>query len=258
WILSGGVAFFLLGLLDDLHHLPEWIRLLIEASVSLIIAACGPRLLTLNLPGLSPWAMPVILSVLVTAFWYTGFINLFNFMDGTDGLAAGEAALVGFLMAIVGGGAWPLIVSASALGFLFFNHQPSRIFMGDSGSYLLGFLLAVLSVIGCRTASAHVVFQVFLLFQATFIIDTTVTLARRICFREDWFKAHRSHYYQKLSDLGWSHARIAWSNLGITACLGASGIAYIHLPPVGQIILLTAWSTAFGAGILLIHHYEAS
>lgn len=250
WILLGGGAFFLLGLLDDLYHLHEGIRLCAQVLLATLVAAFGPRLSALPLPDGASWAMPPGLAIAVTAFWYTGFINLFNFMDGTDGLAAGEAVLAGIFMSFMTGSPFPLIVSASALGFLYFNRSPSRIFMGDSGSYLLGFLLAVATVIGCRGPEGPTKLVPQILVLGTFIVDATATLLRRIVNGETWYKAHRSHYYQKLSDLGFSHGKIAALNLALTATLGASGLIYLRQGPEARAAIVLAWSAAF-AGVLL-------
>lgn len=252
WVLLGGGAFFLLGLLDDVFHLPEGLRFSVQVLLSVLIAAFGPRLNVPPLPGGAAWVMPPALEIAVTAFWYTGFINLFNFMDGTDGLAAGEAVLAGVFMALMTGSPLPWIVSAAALGFLYFNRPPSRIFMGDSGSYLLGYLLSVSAVIGCQgpEGAAKLVPQVLVL--GTFIADTTTTLLRRIVKRETWYKAHRSHYYQKLSDLGFSHARIAAINLALTGGLGASGLICLQQCQAVQAAILLSWLLLFAGAFLWI------
>lgn len=252
WFVLGGGAFFLLGLLDDLFHLPEGLRFAVQVVLALLIAAFGPRLSALPMPNGATWAMPPALAIVVTAFWYTGFINLFNFMDGTDGLAAGEAVLAGIFMSMMTGSPLPLIVSASASGFLYFNRSPSRIFMGDSGSYLLGFLLAVATVIGCQGPEGSARFVPQILVLGTFIADTTTTLLRRILNGEAWYKAHRSHYYQKLSDLGFSHGKIAGLNLALTGGLGASGLIYLKQDPGAQTAIVLAWLLLFAGAFLWI------
>ena len=253
WVIGGAVAFFGLGLAEDILHLPEWLRLLVQFGLSLTIAAWGPRLLVLGPPGGS-WALPPGISIALTAFWYTGFVNLFNFMDGIDGIAAGEAALVGLFMALASGIPGAMLVSAAAAGFLIYNREPSRIFMGDGGSYLLGYLLAVLCVVGSRTAP----FMVYVLFLGTFIADTTATLIRRILRGEDWFRAHRSHYYQKLTDLGFSHAQVCGINLGLTTLLGLSGLLYRSSGTTIQWALVILWALGFGALHVAITRWDRS
>jgi UDP-N-acetylmuramyl pentapeptide phosphotransferase/UDP-N-acetylglucosamine-1-phosphate transferase len=255
-ILGGGAAFFLLGLLDDIYGLPEWQRLLVQAALAAIVAVWGPRLQTLDVPGMAPLRLSGTLAAGCTVFWLVGFINVFNFMDGTDGIAAGEAALAGLAMAFLGAGPLPLLISAAALGFLFLNYQPARIFMGDSGSYMLGYLLAVSAVIGGVNDGRVLPFGAFVLILGTVIIDTTATLLRRIYRREAWFKAHRSHYYQKLTDLGWSHARVFWINLALTAALSSSAFVYAAQGGRTRLILVAGWLGVFACGILWIRAKE--
>lgn len=253
WVLSGAGAYFLLGLLDDIFHLPEGLRFSVQILLAGLIAAFGPRLTSLPMPNGSDWVMPLPMAIAVTAFWYAGFTNLFNFMDGTDGLAAGEAVVAGIFLSLMTGSPLPMIVSASALGFLYFNREPSRIFMGDCGSYLLGFLLAVSTVIGCQGADGAAKLIPQFLVLGTFIADTTTTLMRRIARGERWYKAHRSHYYQKLSDLGFSHTRVSAINLALTGGLGVSGLIYGNRAPAAQTTILLCWALAFIAGFYWIN-----
>ena len=251
WSLVGAGAFFLLGLIDDYHRLPEWQRLLAQIFLAAIIATWGPSLRTLDLPGIPPLPLSGTASLVLTVFWYTGVINLFNFMDGTDGIAAGEAALAGLAMTLLGAGPVPLLASAAALGFLALNYPPARLFMGDSGSYLLGFLLAISAVIGSSVGSGP--FAAFVLILGTFVADTSVTLLRRILRRKPWFRAHCSHYYQKLTDLGLSHERVLWINLSLTATLSLSAFAYAASGTPIQIAIIGGWLAVFFCGIRWIH-----
>ena len=253
WVIGGAGIFFLLGLLEDVYKLSELVRFLVEVSVSFLIAWLGCRLRVLQLPGMDPWVMPFAVSVAVTTFWYTGFVNAFNFMDGMDGLAAGEAVMAGLALCALSGDFWPLLASAAALGFLLLNRYPARIFMGDSGSYLLGFLLAA-SVVNCTQVPGTAArFVACLLILGTFVADTSTTLARRIARREKWWKAHRSHYYQKLTHLGYSHAGIFWWNLALTAGLVLSAAVYLRSEPRVQFLLIGGWAAGFAAIIGAIH-----
>lgn len=250
WVAAGTVFFFALGLSDDLLNLPEWLRLLLQLVFAALFAAYGARLEVLALPGLE-WRPPPGVSVALTAFWLVGFVNLFNFMDGTDALAASEAAMVGLALYAVTPSAWALLLAGAALGFLAFNLPPSRIFMGDGGSYLLGFLIAALSVVAC--ADGSVPFAVPVLFAGTFIADTTVTLIRRICRGEAWFRAHRSHYYQQATDLGLSHGQVALINAALTAALALGGLAYRHASPAAQWLILVAFLAGMGTLFAMMH-----
>lgn len=250
--LVGGTGFFTLGLLDDLYRLPERLRLALQAVLSLAVAWHGPRIEELALPGLLPWALNETIAVIVTAFWYTGFVNLFNFMDGTDGMAAGEALVAGSAIGILTGSPLALIASGAAAGFLVFNYAPARIFMGDGGSYLLGALLAFSVVEGASLPGRPIPFIVFVLILATFIVDTSVTLLRRIVRREAWFTAHRSHYYQKLTDLGASHAQVSWINVSLTLSLSICAVVYLRGETSIRVMLLAAWGMVFALGLTMI------
>ncbi|RME34462.1 MAG: glycosyl transferase family 4, partial [Gammaproteobacteria bacterium] len=142
--------------------------------------------------------------------WMT---NLYNFMDGTDGLAAAQAvtaAGTGGLLLMQHGalpaGLYSLAIAAAAAGFLVFNRPPARIFMGDVGSYFLGFTLAVLAVAGERTGQLSLWCSLTLL--AWFLTDATLTLLMRIARGDPWHQAHREHAYQRLVQMGWSHGRL--------------------------------------------------
>jgi len=154
-------------------------------------------------------------------FYFTLFIlsivwmsNLFNFMDGSDGIAAGMA-VIGFLgyaissylggdisFALMNG-----IIVMCTLSFLFFNFSPSKIFMGDVGSISLGFLSGAMGIIGWQKELWALWFP--LLIFSPFIIDATITLLKRLSRKEKFWKAHREHYYQRLILLGWSHKKTA-------------------------------------------------
>jgi UDP-N-acetylmuramyl pentapeptide phosphotransferase/UDP-N-acetylglucosamine-1-phosphate transferase len=252
-VVLGATAFFLLGLLDDLYHLPEIIRLGSELLVSAALASSGLRVEEIALPFLGVWRLPWAVSVALTSFWCTGFLNAFNFMDGSDGLAAGTTVLVGLFMGALGGSPLPLIMSACAAGFLAFNWQPSRIFMGDSGSYLLGFLLSFLSVLGSREGTPMVVYVLFVL---PFLADTSVTLIRRIARGEQWMKAHHSHHYQRLLERGWSHARVAQLYLALTAGLGATGLAYARASTQTQLAMLIFWTCSLAGALIWFEQSE--
>jgi len=242
WLAAGGAAFFVLGLCEDVLHLSERLRLAIQTLLALPIAFYGPRIAAATLPGIAV-SLPGPASLALTVFWYVGFVNVFNFLDGIDGYAAGEALCAGVFIAALSGSFWPLLISAAAAGFLIFNFQPARLFMGDGGSYLLGFLLAASCAAGPLKSGAP--FAAFLLVLSSFIVDSAATLARRIAKGAPWMKAHRSHYYQRLTDLGFSHAQVSLMNMGLTALLGASAVIYAHGGTPLQWAILAGWAAVF-------------
>jgi UDP-N-acetylmuramyl pentapeptide phosphotransferase/UDP-N-acetylglucosamine-1-phosphate transferase len=204
------------SVIDDLRGLPAWVRLLAH------LCAAAAFCLT-TLPDVSGLGLAV--AVIATA-WMT---NLYNFMDGSDGLAGGMA-VIGFAAYAVGAGSHPgegelmslcAAISASSLAFLLFNFPPARIFMGDAGSIPLGFLAGSLGALGWYRDVWPAWFP--LLVFSPFIVDATVTLARRIGRREAVWRAHRDHYYQRLVRSGLGHRGTALSEWAVM--LGAAGSA---------------------------------
>jgi UDP-N-acetylmuramyl pentapeptide phosphotransferase/UDP-N-acetylglucosamine-1-phosphate transferase len=187
-------------------------------------------------------------------------LNLFNFMDGADGLAGG-AAVIGFatyaLAATLAGvpefGLLNATLAAACLGFLWFNFHPARIFLGDVGAVPLGFLAGAFGLwgirLGCWTASFALL--VFL----PFIVDATFTVLRRSASGERIWQAHREHCYQRLIRLGWSHRATALAYYALmTGCAG-SALALLQLRPGFMWGMLALWLGAHAALYLLLDRY---
>lgn len=204
-VVLAAFALAAVSVLDDVRGLPVAVRFLAH-----FVAALG-CLLALGLTG---WAL--FLGTLAVV-WMT---NLYNFMDGADGLAGGMAA-IGFgalaLAAWLGDApelaAFCAAIAAAALAFLRFNFPPARVFMGDAGSIPLGFLAAALGILGVRQNLWPWLFP--LLVFSPFIVDASVTLARRGLRGEKIWQAHRSHYYQRVVLLGASHRQLALAAYGL-------------------------------------------
>jgi UDP-N-acetylmuramyl pentapeptide phosphotransferase/UDP-N-acetylglucosamine-1-phosphate transferase len=207
---------------DDLRGLSFAVRLLVHfiaasAFVAVWLAQGGSPLLRGE-----AW-FP---SAAVALLWVVGLTNAYNFMDGIDGIAGGQAVVTGLAYAAAGyvaGAAmqtWMGLASAAAsLGFLGHNWPPARIFMGDVGSAFLGFSFAAMALIA--TAQAPGVAVVGLLSVWPFVFDTSFTFLRRLRRRENVFSAHRSHLYQRLVIAGWGHATVSALYIGL-GVLGAS------------------------------------
>ena len=185
----------------------------------------------------------VWLTAILVIVWMT---NLFNFMDGSDGLAGGMA-LFGFLFlalraAWVGDAAFAslnAVVAAGALGFLGFNFHPARVFMGDAGSIPLGFLAGLVGFAGWVSGVWPIWFP--LLVFSPFIVDATVTLSRRLVRGEKVWQAHREHYYQRLILLGRGHRKTALLEYALMIAAGLSALWGAAQSAVTQAILLGAW-----------------
>lgn len=228
WSLIGMVgALSLLGLIDDVWHLSPAPRLAAQFFICGAAVALGLGSRALILPGLSP--LP--LSVLALPFWTVVLVlivNLFNFMDGIDGLAASQTLLAAMVLSVIGLLAgWPLLALAAAAlagavaGFLPFNWSPAHCFMGDAGSYLCGSALAGLWLMGERHGLSPVLEALPV---GAFLLDAVVTLAWRTLSGKSPWRPHRSHVYQRLVARGWSHARVAECYLATGAATGVTSV----------------------------------
>jgi UDP-N-acetylmuramyl pentapeptide phosphotransferase/UDP-N-acetylglucosamine-1-phosphate transferase len=224
---AGGLA--LLSWVDDLKDIQASWRLLGQAvAVSLVFALAPP-------PPLFGGALPPTVDLLVAGVLWLWFINVFNFMDGIDGLAASETITIGAgitLLAAVAGLGWVLAAqglaaAAAGLGFLWWNRPPARIFMGDVGSVTLGFLLGwlLLEVARSGLGAAALILPLY------FLADATVTLIRRALRLQPVWRAHREHFYQRAIDAGASHGNVVTKVLFVNflliglAALAAKGLA---------------------------------
>jgi UDP-GlcNAc:undecaprenyl-phosphate/decaprenyl-phosphate GlcNAc-1-phosphate transferase len=195
------------------------------------------------------WCATAALSLV----WLT---NLYNFMDGSDGLAGGMA-LLGF--SAYGGVAasgdlelsfacWS--VAAAVGGFLLFNFPPAKVFMGDAGSIPLGFLAAAVGMLGWQKGLWPLWFPVLVF--SPFVVDASFTLLRRMLRGEHFWQAHREHYYQRLIRMGWGHRRTALTEYALMVGVIASALAALRQSQQVQILILAGWSFFYGTMMVLI------
>jgi len=231
-LLLGGLLIALVSLMDDRWHLPAYVRFSAHVMGGLILLADGRMLREIVLPGEAVWLLGW-LSVPITLLWIVGLTNAYNFMDGIDGLAAGQAVIVATTLAwlayvrAASGPALAMATLAGAVwGFLLHNWPPARIFMGDVGSAYLGFTFAGWAVLSGATRSSALPFLAWVVVLAPFLFDTGVTLVSRIIRGQRWYEAHREHFYQRLIRQGWSHLAVTSLYIGVAAFLGLVVVAY--------------------------------
>jgi len=235
------LAMFLLGFYDDLRDLSPLFRFLVQfISALLLLVFLAPLLPEISL---WEWVLPKWAWVVPVAFWAVWMLNLYNFMDGIDGLAGGEAVVASSFFFLVfswyGHSGWAvanLVVAAASTGFLVHNWPPAKIFMGDSGSAFLGAFYGMQSVVAAL--STPVPFPVLVLPFANFILDTMFTLFRRLNRREKWYHAHRSHFYQRMTDLGLTHGKVTSIELLVVVASCAAAAACIPAGPAVRIALV--------------------
>ena len=198
------------------------------AASSVLILQSGLSLERVTVPAVGQFEMGWV-AVPATFLWLLYVTNIYNFMDGIDGLAGSQGLLIGMLLfgIALGHGSSDLVllsgaVAGGSLGFLIFNRPPASIMMGDTGAGFLGFLLAAAALIAERDGMSSLTVPVLL---GPFLFDASYTLVRRLLRRENIFRAHRSHLYQRLVRQGTSPARVdllfvaALLPCGLSACL---------------------------------------
>jgi len=233
--LAFGLA--LLSFVDDLRGMPTAVRLFAHLSAAALFAWYV----------LSPMALLELTLIVLAVAWLT---NLYNFMDGSDGLAGGMS-LVGF--GACGTAAWfaghPALaalclgISAAAAAFLTHNFHPARIFLGDVGSIPLGFLAGAVGILGWRDDVWPLWFPVLVF--GPFIGDATLTLIKRLIRGERVWRAHREHYYQRMVRMGLGHRNTAWISYAVMILCAAAALA-------GRAGSPTAQAAAFFGGAALL------
>jgi len=230
------------GFIDDLLNLRPEIRLLAQLGAGFLLCQTKWNLTLFNHP---------ILDSILTCLFVAVFVNAFNFLDGSDGIAGGVAALVALGYAAMyatpttsagGAVAWSLL--GACLGFLVYNFPPARIFMGDSGSTMLGFLIAFLSLDFYRVhhhIGSHWLLP--LVFAALPLMDFFLAVIRRLRKRVSPFAGDRGHFYDLLLDRGWSSIHVALGAYAVTGALLVIGWLCIH--PDWKISVLLLFVVAF-------------
>ena len=194
--------------------------------------------------------MPHAMAAALSVAWIVWLTNLYNFMDGIDGLATSQAVIAGTALAVAGVGVGnPFIaitgacLAAASAGFVVFNWPPARVFMGDVGSTFLGFSFAGLCLLGnLGVGGARLPIEFGLLLLAPFLFDGLVTLGRRVLRGERWYAAHRSHFYQRLVQGGLSHQQVTALYAGLAVVAAVVGLATLAVgPPLRETLLVVAY-----------------
>lgn len=260
WFLIATLLIATVSFLDDCFSLGAGYRIIVHAIAAGLLLFGGFSFVVLDLPGLQ-WTWPYSLGEVFTLLFVVWMLNLYNFMDGIDGIAGGMAVFGFGVFSIV---AWQadnvlfsalsLAISASASGFLLFNFPPAKIFMGDIGSSTLGFLAAGFALWGSMEGMIPL-WASALLF-SPFIVDATVTLLRRLIQGKRIWEPHRTHYYQRLVQLGWGHRRtVLWAYCLMAGC-AVSTLLALRLPVTFQWSILGFWCIFYITLMAFVHRLE--
>jgi UDP-GlcNAc:undecaprenyl-phosphate GlcNAc-1-phosphate transferase len=246
-LVAGGLVVVGVGAVDDVRGVGAWRKLAAQVVAALLAYHFGYRIDAISLPWLGSIELGIF-AVPVTVAWFLGIINAINLIDGLDGLAAGiafVACVSNFALANMNAAPVVAILSASLggalLGFLRYNFNPASIFMGDSGSMFIGFVLAATSLAGAMTkSSTAVAVLVPMIALGVPIFDTMLAMIRRTLARRPIFSADRGHIHHRLLDMGLTQQRVVLMLYGMSGALAiaAIGIAVGRSWPAGISIAL--------------------
>lgn len=229
WI--GGAILVILGIIDDIFRLNAWIKLLIQLCVAGIAVCFGMLIDHITLFGL------VInfgyFSIPITILWITGLSNAINLIDGLDGLACGVSAITAlsvFTVVLITGDTTSALLTAiligACVGFLPYNKNPAKIFMGDTGALFLGYTLSIISVQGLFKLHTVLSFLVPFSIFALPIFDTFVAICRRLIHGQSPFHPDRGHLHHRLVDMGFTHKEAVRILYAISALMGLVAVVY--------------------------------
>lgn len=232
------LGFAAIGYLDDARDVPFGYRFAAQAILLAVFLAWGPVLPPISVFGMMVDGLLFAAILLFVALWW---VNLFNFMDGIDGIAAMQAIFMlvcGAVLAAVSSDItgdsvvwWMWAAAFATIGFLVVNFPPARVFMGDTGSNYLAFMVAALAL--SSVAAGRLTYATWAVLASLFVSDATVTLVRRMWNREPFFAAHRQHAYQRLSRRLGRHRPVT---------LGYLAANVLFVAPMAYLALATPWA----------------
>jgi UDP-GlcNAc:undecaprenyl-phosphate GlcNAc-1-phosphate transferase len=241
----GGLAFFLIGLADDLLNLSPLSRLLMQIGVACVAWWMGVQIDFLTIPLEQGLVDIGWLSLPITVIWLVGMANAINWIDGLDGLAAGVSGIAAVVMLIVTlsmhQSSAALIAAAlagGALGFLRYNFNPAQIFMGDGGAYFIGFTLAGVGVIGLVKSTAVTAVLLPYLILAVPILDMSAVIISRLSQGKSPFRADKRHLHHRLLNAGLSQRLAVLYIYCLTLWVGSLALAFSGIPSGGVYALV--------------------
>ena len=232
-LLGGATLMAGMGMVDDVRPLPAKLKLLLQICAALLVMAGGVRIefITNFLSASKPIVALGPLAIPATLFWIVGITNTVNLIDGLDGLAAGVAGIASLSLAAVAYlngqpevAVLLMILAGASLGFLPHNSHPATIFMGDTGSLLIGFVLASISIEGVIKSATTIAVAIPVLALGVPIFDTAFAILRRMVNKRPIMEADKGHLHHRLLAQGFSHRQTVWILYGFSLFLGVSAI----------------------------------
>jgi UDP-GlcNAc:undecaprenyl-phosphate GlcNAc-1-phosphate transferase len=269
-VLGGAVLITLVGAIDDARDLrPQW-KLLGQIAAAVIAVRAGALVTDVTLPFVGSLQFPNTGGVL-SVIWLVGMMNVVNFSDGVDGLAAGVCTIDGIAFAVIafdldvsGAALLAAITAGAALGFLFHNFHPASVFMGDSGANLLGYLLGVVAVIGSLKTNVVVALVVPLVILAVPFLDTGFVIAKRLKYRRKPWSADANHFHHRMARIGFSQRKTVIYLYAWTLLLAGLAVALRLVPyhthgryHAGWVVVMVALAVlALAASVYLVYVLE--
>lgn len=247
-ILLGSIIIVVTGAIDDIISLKAWVKLLLQIAAACVPVLYGVRIEILMNPALwsqSEYLILGNLSIPITILWIVGITNSVNLIDGLDGLAVGVSAISSITMLViallVADSNVAIILAAlvgACVGFMPYNMNPAKIFMGDTGALLLGYILSTMSILGLFKFYAVVSFAVPLLALAVPLFDTIFSFFRRLFKGQSPFHADRGHLHHRLLDMGFSQKQAVAILYSISAILGLAAVVITTRGELRALILI--------------------
>lgn len=245
--LACGATFLIfVGILDDRYSLPPKVKLCGQImAAAIFVVIFGVRIDWLKLPFVGYLYFPALISIPLTIFWIIGFVNTVNLIDGLDGLAAGIAAIASVTISFFAFqmGQWVcaaamVAMAGAAIAFLQYNFNPAKIFMGDTGSMFLGYVIAAVSVMGSMKTAAIAVLIVPLVALSVPIMDTLMAIARRKHSGVPVFSPDKRHLHHRLLAKGLTQKQVVLIMYALTAFFSCTALLVIHLQLAAGVLLL--------------------
>jgi UDP-GlcNAc:undecaprenyl-phosphate GlcNAc-1-phosphate transferase len=235
-LLAGAALITAVGALDDLLDLPWWLKLFGQVAAAVIAVEAGAIVTDVTIPFVGAFQFPNEGGIL-TVLWLVTLMNVVNFTDGVDGLAAGLCAIDGVAFAIIalnlgvtGAAILAALTAGAAAGFLVHNFHPASIFMGDAGSNLLGYMLGVAAVAGSLKTNAVVALLVPLVILAIPFLDTSFVVAKRLKYRQAPWAPDANHFHHRFARIGFSQRKTVAYLYAWSALLAGLAVAMRLLP----------------------------
>ena len=243
-VVLAGLILVIMGIYDDIKDMPAFIKLVGQIIVAVIAYSVGFRIEEFfGFEATTFWFK--FISFIITTGWIVGVINAINLIDGLDGLACGVCAIISFFLFIVSlsSGNFVLLIFAAALvgsclGFLPYNFHPASIFMGDTGSMFLGFMLSLIALESYHKSTTFIAILVPIIAMAVPLIDTLLSVLRRLIKKKPLFKADKNHIHHRLLIKDKSHVRVVLTLYSVTFFFGLIALGLKDIKGIYMVIAL--------------------